>query len=71
MRTLTLKDYASECKISIQAAHKRIKVKELNKKKYPEIVGVTRLNGNFHLLKVNDSKGLTNKRNKVAKIDLV
>ena len=69
MRTLTLKDYASECNISIQAAHKRIKVKQLDKKKYPEIVSVTRLNDNFHLLKVNDSKGLTNKRNKVAKIN--
>lgn len=49
---MTIKQYAEWKKISVQAAHKRIK----NIKKYPEIRKVEKISGIFYHLKVNTSK---------------
>lgn len=55
MKKMTISQYADKCGISVQAAHKRIKVKYL----YPEIVGVEKVNDNFFFIKVNPRKGYT------------
>lgn len=56
MKKITIKEYAILCGISVVAAHKRIKVWEQNKKKYPEIKGIERLSNNFFMLKINADK---------------
>jgi hypothetical protein len=60
MRKITIKQYATLCNISVVAAHKRIKVWENNKKKYPEIKGIERLANNFFMLKINTNKDFKN-----------
>lgn len=67
MKRITISEYAKRCGISPQAAHKRLK----NIKNYKEIRGIERIAKNFFLLKVNDTNGFSNKRNNVAKINLV
>ena len=62
MKTLSIKQYAEACEISIQAAIQRVKEKAKDSKKYPEIKKVERLNGSFYLLKISDSKAITAKR---------
>lgn len=61
---MTISRYAAKCKISVQAAHKRLDRLE----NYPEISGYEKINTNFFLVEVNTSKGFSKKRNNVAKI---
>jgi len=69
MENMTIKEYATACKITVPAAHKRVKSFLKGEKKYPEIRKVQRFSNNFLVLKINGSKGFTNKCNNVAKIN--
>lgn len=52
MKTITVKEYADQVGISVQAAHKRVKKIESGKKKYAEIKKVIRFSNNFVTLQM-------------------